>query len=121
MRMIPHQVSSSTQSDAEKALFRRLRLVDDSDWSLALHSLNLAEHVWKRVGEIDFLLVGSRGIYVLEVKGGHVSRSQGVWRFTHRVGPVPRTRGGAFRPAPTAMVSPPQKTLAAGPPRHLAR
>ena len=55
MRMIPDQVTAGTKSDAEKELFRRLKLIEDSDWSFALHSLNLAEHVWKRVSEIDFL------------------------------------------------------------------
>ena len=64
-----------------------------ADWSFALHSLNLAEHVWKRVGEIDFLVVGPRGIYVLEVKGGGVSCERGIWRFTDRTG----TAAGSVR------------------------
>jgi Nuclease-related domain/UvrD-like helicase C-terminal domain len=103
MRMIPDQVSSATQSNAERQLFRWLSLLDDPDWSYALHSLNLAEHPWKRMGEIDFLLVGPRGIYVLEVKGGHVSREQGVWQFTNRSGRVNRKRESPFSQAKTAM------------------
>jgi hypothetical protein len=105
MRMIPDEVSSGTKSDAEKELFGRLRLIEDSDWSLALHSLNLAEHVWKRVGEIDFLLVGPRGIYVLEVKGGGVSCERGIWRFTDRAGRSRRKRESPFEQARTAMFS----------------
>jgi hypothetical protein len=105
MRMIPDQVSAGTKSDAEKELFRRLKLVEGSDWSFALHSLNLAEHVWKRVGEIDFLIVGPHGIYVLEVKGGGVSCERGIWRFTDRVGRSRRKRESPFSQARTAMFS----------------
>src|SRR5262249_39260360 len=78
---------------------------EDSDWAFALHSLNLAEHVWKRVGEIDFLVVGPRGIYVLEVKGGGVSCERGIWRFTDRTGRSRRKRESPFSQARTAMFS----------------
>lgn len=105
MRMIPDQVSAATKSNAEKELFRRLKLVEDTDWSFALHSLNLAEHVWKRVGEIDFLVVGPRGIYILEVKGGGVSSERGIWRFTDRAGHSHRKRESPFSQARTAMFS----------------
>jgi hypothetical protein len=105
MRMIPDQVSAGTRSNAEKELFRRLKLVEDTDWSFALHSLNLAEHVWKRVGEIDFLVVGPRGIYILEVKGGGVSCERGIWRFTDRAGHSHRKRESPFSQARTAMFS----------------
>lgn len=103
MRMIPDQVSSATQSNAERQLFRSLSLLDDPNWVYALHSLNLAEHARKRVSEIDFLLVGSRGIYVLEVKGGHVSRGEGVWQFTDRSGRIHRKRESPFDQAKSAM------------------
>src|SRR5262249_4423016 len=105
MQLIPDQVSSATKSNAEREIFRRLKLIDDSDWSFALHSLNLAEHVWKRVGEIDFLVVGPRGIYVLEVKGGGVSCEGGVWRFADRFGHSRRKRESPFSQARTAMFS----------------
>ncbi len=104
MRMIPDQVTVGTRSNAERELFRRLKLVD-GDWSFALHSLNLAEHVWKRVSEIDFLIVGPRGIYVLEVKGGGVSCEGGIWRFTDRAGNSRRKRESPFSQARTAMFS----------------
>ena len=118
MRMIPDQVSPATQSNAERQLFRWLSLLDDPDWSYALHSLNLAEHPWKRMGEIDFLLVGPRGIYVLEVKGGHVSRGEGVWEFTNRSGRVNRKRESPFSQAKTAMFAV-QKKLEKLMPREL--
>ena len=105
MRMIPDHVSAATKSNAEKELFQRLKLVDGTDWSFALHSLNLAEHVWKRVGEIDFLVAGPRGIYVLEVKGGGVSCERGIWRFTDRAGRSHRKRESPFSQARSAMFS----------------
>jgi hypothetical protein len=105
MRMIPEKISPTTKSNAEKEIFRRLELIDDTDWSFVLHSLNLAEHVWKRVGEIDFLVAGPRGIYVLEVKGGGVSSERGVWRFTDRFGHTRRKRESPFSQARTAMFS----------------
>jgi hypothetical protein len=105
MRLIPDQISSTTQSSAERKLFDWLGAADAPGWSYALHSLNLAEHIWKRVSEIDFLLVGSRGIYVLEVKGGQISASQGVWRHTDRFGRVHRKRESPFSQARSAMFS----------------
>jgi hypothetical protein len=105
MRMIPDQISPATKSHAERKLFDWLSQINPAEWSYALHSLNLAEHVWKRVSEVDFLLVGSRGIYVLEVKGGQVSSSRGVWRFTDRYGHVHRKRESPFSQAQSAMFS----------------
>jgi hypothetical protein len=105
MRVIPDQVSSATKSNAERGIFRWLKLIEGSDWSFALHSLNLAEHIWKRVGEIDFLIVGPRGIYVLEVKGGGVSCEGGVWRFADRYGHSRLKRESPFSQARTAMFS----------------
>ena len=86
MRMLPEVIDPDTKSDAERTLFRRLALLDDEHWPVALHSLNLAEHRWKRTGEIDFLLISEHGIFVLEVKGGDVTCERGTWRFTNRYG-----------------------------------
>lgn len=119
--MIPDQVSPATKSNAEKELFRRLKLVEGTDWSFALHSLNLAQHVWKRVGEIDFLVVGPRGIYVLEVKGGGVSCERGIWRFTDRAGYSHRKREGPFSQARSAMFSLQQRLQESMPREVLSR
>ncbi len=76
MRMVPPVVAESTKSKAEKRIFALLRGVDLGAPATALHSLNLSEHDYKLVGELDFLLITHRGIYVLEVKGGRVRRGQ---------------------------------------------
>lgn len=121
VRMIPDQISHTTQSNAERQLFRWLSLIEDPGWSYALHSLNLAEHSRKRVGEIDFLLVGSRGIYVLEVKGGRVAQERGVWRFTDRHGKFHRKRESPFSQAKTAMFALQEKLEEMAPSQLLRR
>ena len=105
VRMIPQEVDPSTQSEAEKALFRRLQLVEDDDWLVGLHSLNLSEHTYKRVGEIDFLLLGRKGIFALEVKGGGVTLERGMWKFKNRWGRVTPKKASPFGQARTAMFS----------------
>lgn len=104
MRMIPDQLDPATKSNAEKQLFRQLARIEDPRWTFALHSLNLSVHTWNRVGEIDFLLVGPAGIFVIEVKGGRVDGERGVWRYTDRFGNT-RKRSSPFKQAHSAMFS----------------
>lgn len=78
MRMIPNRIGSNP-SRAEKDIFAQLAELEADGWQYALHSLNLPEHERKRVCEIDFLLLGPRGLLVLEAKGGGISRRNGVW------------------------------------------
>jgi hypothetical protein len=101
--MLPEQVDPATQSNAEKKLFRLLASTGSDDWTHALHSLNLSEHQWKRVGEIDFLLIGPAGILALEVKGGRVGLEGSRWTFRDRFGNVRRRRSGPFEQSRTAM------------------
>lgn len=79
-RLIPAAPGSGTRSKAERRLFERLRELSD-EW-VVLHSVGVAGHRTKRWAEIDFVLVGPVGVFCLEVKGGRVSRQEGVWRFT---------------------------------------
>lgn len=82
-KMIPNQILESSSS-AEKKMFERLRELPNE--YIVMHSLKLLEHIQKVEGEIDFLIVCSRGILCLEVKGGRVERKDGIWRFTDRYG-----------------------------------
>ena len=62
----PHKTGSS----GERRVFDRLRAAFEHDphSDLAVfHSLNLTRHDYKRFGEIDFVVVGSPGVLVLEV------------------------------------------------------
>lgn len=82
-RMIPKIISESASS-AEKKIFFELEKLDDN--YIVFHSLNLPDHVDKIKGEIDFVVICKYGILCLEVKGGYVERTDGMWKFTDRNG-----------------------------------
>jgi hypothetical protein len=106
MRMIP-ATPYGTGSRAERSVFDYLRemKVDDQDanYTVAFHSLNLTRHPVKRFGEIDFLICGPRGIFVLEVKGGGVKCQDGQWIYTDRTGQEHQRSESPFRQAETAL------------------
>ena len=103
--MIPRQ-PLDTQSRAELRVFDQLRAcfsgADQHDW-FAMHSLNLPQHEYKRFGEIDFVVCGPDGIFVLEVKGGAVSCRDGVWETRNRHGSVERLTESPFKQAESAL------------------
>lgn len=70
-----------------------------------MHSLNLAEHQYKKCGEIDFVVLGPPGLFVLEVKGGRIGCQNGVWTFTDRYGRERRKAEGPFAQAQSAAFS----------------
>jgi hypothetical protein len=62
-------------------MFERIRDDLSDDW-IALHSLGLTIHRAKPWAEIDFVLIGPPGVFCLEVKGGLISRLDGIWYTT---------------------------------------
>ncbi len=105
MRMIP-DTPHGTHSKAEKRLFDKLRSLDFAEnhkLYTAYHSLNLTDHQYKRFGEIDFLITGPAGIFVLEVKGGRISCHRGRWEFTDRFGRAHQKVEGPFKQAESAL------------------
>jgi hypothetical protein len=84
--MLPQSVSPDTASTAERTLFHRLRDELSNDWTV-LHSVGMAIHKTKPWAEIDFVLIGPPGAFCLEVKGGLVSREDGIWYTTPQHGP----------------------------------
>jgi hypothetical protein len=104
-RILPPYVDKSCKSAAEKRIFELFRHAPfAADW-IILHSLNLARHVTRLYGEIDFLLlIPGSGIYVMEVKGGDVRCTDGVWYFTDRYGNT-NTNKSPFSQARDAMFS----------------
>ena len=102
--MIPPRYDAETSS-AEQRVFERLRSDPDTkDWTV-LHSLALSRRGRKPYGEIDFVvLVPEAGIICLEVKGGGVSCTDGIWRTQNRHGrtsdltrsPFQQVREGMF-------------------------
>ena len=105
MRMIPNQ-ALNTSSQAELRTFDQLRATfsrsDETTW-FSMHSLNLPRHEYKRFGEIDFVVCGPPGLFVLEVKGGGVSCNDGIWVTTNRYGETDRLRESPFRQAEGAL------------------
>ncbi|HHS83713.1 MAG TPA: NERD nuclease [Gammaproteobacteria bacterium] len=105
MRMIPGQ-PLGTNSNAEIRMFDQLRAAfsrpDQNGW-FAMHSLNLPRHEYKRFGEIDFVICGPDGLFVLEVKGGGVSCHDGIWETTNRYGETERLRESPFKQAEGAL------------------
>lgn len=104
MRMIP-ATPHGTRSRAEKRIFDLLRVALNADFEpyTAFHSLNLTRHAYKRFGEIDFLICGPSGIYVLEVKGGGIACKEGVWTYTNRYGETAQSKEGPFKQAESAL------------------
>ena len=101
MRMVPAS-PHDTGSQAEKRIFERLRTIFDARYA-AFHSLRPTRHPHKRFPEIDFVICGPEGLYVIEVKGGTVSCCDGVWRYRDRYGQSTPSHEGPFRQAETAL------------------
>ena len=104
-RMIPGTVHSSVRSGAERRIFKIIETSPGSDGWVCFHSLGLARHETKRRGEVDFVILTSAGVFVLEVKGGRVRREAGYWVFTDRFGVEHRRVEGPFDQAASAMFS----------------
>ena len=105
MRMIPSQ-PLGTNSQAEIRMFDQLRAAfsgpGQNGW-FAMHSLNLPRHEYKRFAEIDFVVCGPDGLFVLEVKGGGVSCHEGIWETANRFGRTERLRESPFKQAEGAL------------------
>ena len=102
MRTIPSALLS-TKSTAESLVFDFMSNAEAEDGWCSYHSLNCSEHDYKRWAEIDFLLLGPEGAFVLEVKGGRVSCADGIWTYTDRFGREHISSEGPFEQAKSAM------------------
>ena len=65
------------------------------EW-VAMHSVNCSVHEYKHWCEIDFLLIGPPGLFVLEVKGGRIILENGTWRYRDRFGVDHKSSEGPF-------------------------
>ncbi|MCG6560461.1 AAA family ATPase [Ruegeria sp. 1NDH52C] len=104
MKLIPRQILGC-DSAAERKVFGYLAEVGFSSYDVALHSLNIGHHEYKRWGEADFFLIGRRGILLLEVKGGRVACKDGIWEFTDRRNETNRKKEGPAQQAKSAYFS----------------
>lgn len=97
--MIPPHVDPSTPA-SERRVFEALRIAAGSETWTVLHSLGLSSSWTKQFGEIDFVvIVPGFGIVCLEVKGGGLAVSDGVWTTRDRNGEVHRLSRSPYRQA----------------------
>lgn len=90
-KMIPAVMREHVQSNAEKKVFQLLQAMKDTDDWVVLHSVGISKHPTQIEGEADFVvLIPELGVFVLEVKGGGISYSDGVWNTTNRLGETNR-------------------------------
>ena len=101
--MIPSSIHSSVRSGAERRIFNVIQNAKRTENWLCLHSLGLARHDTKRLGEIDFVFITTHGVFVLEVKGGRIRRQGGSWIYTDRFGQEHVKSEGPFDQAASAM------------------
>ena len=74
-QMIPYRHDHEIKSSGEKIFFRKLKQEPNTEDWFVLHSLLEQQHISRKYGEIDFLVLAPNiGIFVLEVKSGRVKR-----------------------------------------------
>jgi len=66
--------------NGERLVYERIGRELPDGW-VALHSLGLPNHEKKIWGEADIVILSTAGVFAIEVKGGKVSCSDGVWTF----------------------------------------
>ncbi len=105
-RMIPTVLSPNIKSSAERRIFEWFRDDPSTEGWFVLHSLGIANHMTLMFGEMDFLVVAPQyGIFALEVKGGRVSRTNGLWQFTNKYNEISSKVRGPFEQAKEAIFS----------------
>lgn len=101
LRMLPAEIGTEAVTSSERRVFDALASCPIR--GVALHSLNLPDHQYKMTSEIDFLLLLEDIVLVVEVKGGRVSCTDGVWTYSDRAGNHRTSREGPFKQVQSAM------------------
>lgn len=79
-------IERNATSDAERRIARVLRRVEGDTDAVAFHSVKLRSHAYKQQAEADFVILWKKVVIVVEVKGGGVSKHDGVWYSVDRRG-----------------------------------
>jgi hypothetical protein len=107
MKTVPPEILDP-KSAAEQRLYKMIRQIRFGEGDIALHSLNLAIHDYKKWSEADFVLITRLGLLLIEVKGGRVACRDGIWEFTNRFGEKTRKHESPASQAKSAFFSPPR-------------
>jgi hypothetical protein len=104
MRLIPGTDDfGPVNSSAEVRVAKLIEQVELPGPVSCLYSVHMPVHEYKRMSEIDFLVVWDDTLLVVEVKGGRLGRRQGLWTYTNRYGEQTEKREGPFEQARSAM------------------
>ena len=104
--MIPSAISPDVKSNAERHIFEWFENAKDTEDWVVLHSLGIVNHNKYIHGEVDFfVMIPMLGIFALEVKGGRVKRTDGIWSFTDKYGHSDKRSKGPFDQAWDGMYS----------------
>lgn len=90
-------------SDAERRIARLLRQVDADPEAVAFHSVKLRSHAYKQQAEADLVVLWKKVVILIEVKGGGVSKHDGVWYSVDRRNDWHRLSGSPMDQAQSAM------------------
>lgn len=86
-KCIPSNIDPETKSPAEIKIFDLLKRMENTEDWVVMHSVALADHPTQSQGEADFVvIIPNKGVVVLEVKGGGISYSDGLWFSRDRYG-----------------------------------
>lgn len=99
--MVPRQLETTGVTTSERRVHEAL--AKSSLPGTGLHSLNLPEHQYKLMAELDFVLALDSAVLVIEVKGGQVSCSDGLWTYSDRSGHFRQSEEGPFNQAKSGM------------------
>jgi hypothetical protein len=103
MHIAPNELPVNVNiPNSERKIFDLLLDVELEGKSLALWSVLLPQHIYNNNGEIDFLILTTKGLIILEVKGGRIRHQNGTWIFTDRYGVEHRRKRGPFAQAKEA-------------------
>lgn len=95
--MIPSVLSPEIRSAAERHVFKWFQTARNTDDWIVLHSMGISNHRTRVFGETDFVVLApGLGMFALEVKGGRVSRRDGIWSYTDRFGNTTQKVRGPF-------------------------
>ncbi len=78
---------------SERQIFDIIRDAPNTESYSCFHSLGIARHERKEYAESDFVLLGPRGMFCIEVKGGVVKRENGIWKIGSGVRSYTSTEG----------------------------
>jgi nuclease-like protein/AAA domain-containing protein len=96
-------VVACASSDAERRVARLLASIDGPAEAVAFHSVKLRQHSYKQQAEADFVVLWRGVLIVIEVKGGGVSKHDGVWYTVDRRGDWHKLATSPMEQAQSAM------------------